>query len=201
MKPTVIGITGGIGCGKSRVCSQFNAFGIDTYDADGRAKKLYFSEPELLKEVQINFPEAFEGENLNLRLLGNIVFFDFQKLQLLNKIIAPFMFKDFNSWLQQDFYNPKLVLIESAILLDSELKKICTEIVYVYAPESIRIDRTLKRDNRTLEQVKKIIEIQRKPEDFISECFYVINNSGDYYRLEKQILRLHDIFNGENSYI
>lgn len=194
----IVGITGGIGCGKSMICSQFNAFGIDTYDADSRAKELYFSEPELLKQIQENFSEAFVDEKLNLKLLGDIVFFDFKKLQLLNTIIAPFMFNDFNSWLKQDFYNPDLVIIESAILLDSELKKMCAEIVYVYAPESIRIERVLKRDKRSLEQIKKIIEIQRKPEEFISECFYVINNSGDYNRLEKQITRLYDILGNKN---
>ena len=194
----IIGITGGIGCGKSKICSQFNTFGIDTYDADSRAKELYFSKPELLKQVQENFPESFEDGKLNLKLLGNIVFFGFKKLQLLNSIIAPFMYNDFIAWLKQDFYNPKLVLLESAILLDSELKKLCTEIVYVYAPESIRIERILKRDTRSIEQIKKILEIQRKPEEFISECFYVVNNSGDYYNLEKQILRLHDIFKCEN---
>ena len=69
----------------------------------------------------------------------------------------------------------------------------CTDIVYVYAPESVRIERVLKRDTRSLEQIQKIIDIQRKPEEFISECFFVINNSGDYYALEKQILKLSDI--------
>ena len=98
----IIGITGGIGCGKSRICSQFNAFGIESYDADSRAKQLYFSEPELLQQVLDNFPEAFENSILNLKLLGNIVFFDFQKLQILNKIIAPFMLEDFKKWLKQD---------------------------------------------------------------------------------------------------
>ena len=189
----IIGITGGIGCGKSRICSQFNAFGIESYDADSRAKQLYFSEPELLQQVLDNFPEAFENSILNLKLLGNIVFFDFQKLQILNKIIAPFMLEDFKKWLKQDFYNPDLVIIESAILLDSQLKEMCTDIVYVYAPESVRIERVLKRDTRSLEQIQKIIDIQRKPEEFISECFFVINNSGDYYALEKQILKLSDI--------
>jgi dephospho-CoA kinase len=172
----VIGLTGGIGSGKTTIANFFAAMGVPVYIADDEAKKVMQSE-SIVNEIKTTFGEKlFENNILNRPKLAEIVFNNAAELAKLNAIVHPAVKKDFETWLlEQKKY--QYVVYEAAILFESGRYKDCDVIVTVTAPEEIRIERVLKRDNTTREQVLSRMKMQWNDEKRISFSNFVINNS------------------------
>ncbi|OXA91167.1 dephospho-CoA kinase [Flavobacterium hercynium] len=171
----IIGLTGGIGSGKTTVANYFQEMGVPVYIADDGAKKVMQSE-EVIEKIKITFGEnIFEEGVLNRANLADIVFNNAEELKKLNAIVHPAVKKDFQAWLLQH-KKYTYVIYEAAILFESGSYKDCDVIITVTAPEEIRIERVLKRDNTTRAQVLSRMNMQLNDEIRISKSNYVINN-------------------------
>ncbi|MEN2403067.1 dephospho-CoA kinase [Flavobacterium sp. MC2016-06] len=190
----VIGLTGGIGSGKTTIANYFNKMGVPVYIADDAAKKVMQSE-SIIREIKTAFGESlFENNILNRAKLAAIVFNDSEKLAALNAIVHPAVKKDFESWLlEKKEYD--YVMYEAAILFESGRYKDCDVIINVTAPEEVRIERVLKRDKTTKEQVLSRIKMQWNDEKRISNSNFVINNDNLKIAEEEvvKILKILDI--------
>lgn len=172
----VIGLTGGIGSGKTTIANYFATMGIPVYIADDEAKKVMQSE-NIVKQIKATFGDSlFENEILNRAKLAEIVFNNAAKLAELNAIVHPAVKKDFEQWLDENKKN-NYVVYEAAILFESGRYKECDVIITVTAPEETRIERVVKRDNTTREQVLSRMKMQWDDEKRISLSNFVINNS------------------------
>lgn len=172
----VIGLTGGIGSGKTTIANYFNEMGLPLYIADDEAKKVMQSEG-IIAQIKAAFGDSiFENEILNRAKLAEIVFNDAAQLEKLNAIVHPAVKKDFEIWLDEK-KNFQYVIYEAAILFESGRYKDCDVIVTVVAPEELRIERVVKRDNTTREQVLSRMKMQWSDEKRISLSNFVINNS------------------------
>lgn len=171
----IIGLTGGIGSGKTTIANYFKTFGIPVYIADDEARKITES-PEILNGIKIVFGnEVFENNKLNRKKLGQIVFDDPQKLKQLNAIIHPAVKKDFENWLKQHSNHP-FVIKETAILFESGNYKNCDIIITVIAPLEVRIERVMQRDKISKEAVLKRVSQQWSEAEKVEKSTYVIDN-------------------------
>lgn len=190
----VIGLTGGIGSGKTTIANYFAEMGIPVYIADD-ASRAVMQLGHIIKEVKNVFGEiVFEDGILNRAKLAEIVFNDKEKLAKLNAIVHPAVKKDFEVWLLQH-KKYEYVIYEAAILFESGRYKECDFIITVTAPEETRIDRVLQRDNTTRSQVLSRMQMQWKDEDRISKSNFVINNVNLKIAKEEvvKILKILDI--------
>ena len=171
----IIGLTGGIGSGKTTIAKYFQSFGIPVYIADDEARKIMQS-PEIIVAVKNVFgDEVFENEKLNREELAKIVFNNPEKLEKLNNIVHPAVKKHFEYWLLQHTAAP-YVIYETAILFESGRYKDCDLIITVIAPLDTRIQRVIERDKTTRELVLKRINAQWADEKRISKSDFVIKN-------------------------
>lgn len=154
-----VGITGGIGSGKSTVCRLFAARGIAVYDTDAAAKRLMHEDEALREAIVARFgAESYTNEGLNRRYLAERVFADDQERNALNGLVHPAVIADFEQWAeaQQGAY----VVLESAILFEAGLDRHLDRVVAVLAPERVRIERAVKRDGATEEQIRSRMAAQ-----------------------------------------
>jgi dephospho-CoA kinase len=171
----IIGLTGGIGSGKTTVANYFRSFGIPVYIADDEARKIMNS-AGIINMIKETFGETvFENNILNRARLAEIVFGNPDKLKVLNAIIHPAVKKHFKGWLLEHAAFP-LVVYETAILFESGNYKNFDWIISVYAPLEARIQRVIERDKTTQEQVLKRINAQWSDEQRISKSDFVIKN-------------------------
>ena len=171
----IIGLTGGIGSGKTTIANHFMTAGIPVYIADDAARKIMQSE-EIIEEIKKKFGTAiFETCILNREKLAQIVFNDPEKLKLLNAIIHPAVKKHFRNWIL-DHKNAPFIIYEAAILFESGSYKDCDKIITVTAPMESRIQRVIARDNTTREQVLKRINAQWNDDQRKAKSDYVIEN-------------------------
>lgn len=188
-----VGITGGIGSGKSTVCKAFAQLGIHIYDADSRTKELYASNETLRKAIVNSFgAEIFSGTEINKTKLAEIVFADPQKLQLLNSIVHPFVFEDYEAWCK-GLDHEKYTIKEAAIMFESGSYKHLNYVVGVTAPEELRIARIMQRDGSTRDAILRRIQKQMPAEELISRCDFIIENDSEKSIVE-QVLALHKTF-------
>jgi dephospho-CoA kinase len=190
----VIGLTGGIGSGKTTIAGYFAEMGVPVYIADNGARAVMQLD-DVIKQIKNVFGEiVFENNVLNRAKLAEIVFNDKEKLAKLNAIVHPAVKNDFEVWLLKH-ENYKYVIYEAAILFESGRYKECDFIITVTAPEEIRINRVLKRDNTTRAQVLSRMQMQWKDEDRISRSNFVINNVNLKIAKEEvvKILKILDI--------
>lgn len=194
-KPLKIGVTGGIGAGKSVACRIFATLGIPVYDADSRAKELMIEDQTLVGQIKGHFGNESYAEDgsLNRSFLANEVFGDTQKLALLNSLVHPRVGLDFDKWLQQQNEVPYIVK-EAALIFESFSYKKLDAVVAVSAPEELRIRRTIIRDeHRNRKQIEDIIAKQLPEEERLKRAQYTLIND-DNHMLIPQVLRLHKIF-------
>ena len=190
----IIGLTGGIGSGKTTIANYFAEMGVPVYIADDGARAVMQLD-HVVKDIKNVFGEnVFEDAILNRTKLAEIVFNDKEKLAKLNAIVHPAVKKDFEVWLLQH-KNYDYIIYEAAILFESERYKECDYIITVTAPEEVRMDRVLKRDNTTPAQVLSRMQMQWKDEDRISRSNFVINNVNLKIAKEEvvKILKILDI--------
>jgi len=181
----IIGMTGGIGSGKTTVANYFQELGIPVYIADVEGKKITES-PKILKAIKDAFGSAvFDEERLNRQKVSQIVFNDSEKLKQLNSIIHPEVEKHFMNWVNNHSNFP-LVVKETALLFESGSYKKCDFVITVIAPLEDRINRVIKRDAITRENVLKRIDNQWSDEDRIRNSHYIIDNT-DRKTIERQV--------------
>ena len=143
-----VGITGGIGSGKSTVCRLFARLGVAVYDSDAGAKRLMTEDAELRRRITDRFgAEAYADGTLNRTYLAGRVFSEAQALADLNAIVHPAVRADFAAWAEQQ--EGDYVILESALLFDAGFDACVDRTVAVLAPEALRIERTCRRDGRT----------------------------------------------------
>jgi dephospho-CoA kinase len=171
----IIGLTGGIGSGKTTIAKHIKSLGIPVYIADDEAKKMLLL-PETLNSLKLVFGNAiFDDEILNKDKLSTIVFNNPEMLEKLNQIIHPAVKNDFDNWLKVNKNSP-LVVKEAAILFESGSYKDCDAIITIVAPLNSRINRVIKRDNTNYEAVLSRINNQWTDEMRIAKSDYVIEN-------------------------
>lgn len=171
----IIGLTGGIGSGKTTIAHHFQSLGIPVYIADEEARKLMQSD-EIVTTLKETFGEdLFENNVLNRGKLAEKVFNNPDKLKVLNAIVHPAVKKHFKQWLLEHKEFP-IVIYEAAILFESGSYKDFDAIITVTAPIETRIQRVIVRDNTSREQVLKRMEAQWTDEQRISKSDFVIEN-------------------------
>lgn len=190
-----IGITGGIGVGKSIVCKLFSVMGIPVYDADTRAKWIMHHDVTLKQELIAAFGQDTytEAGELNRAYLADTAFKDPQKLELLNSLVHPHVGNDFEQWVSAN-QTAAYVIKEAALMYESESWKTMDEIIVVSAPMDVRIKRVLQRDpHRTRQNIEAIIGKQLSEEEKASRAQYIIYND-DKQLLIPQVVTLHQQF-------
>lgn len=171
-----IGLTGGIGSGKSFVAERFSAMGVPCYNCDERAKLLY-DNADIKRLVTDRYgAEAYTDGKLNRQFLANRIFADKAELEWIDSIIHPAVRNDFAAW--RDSQTTDIVVVESAILFEGGLEKFCNTVVAVVAPIEVRIARVMRRDSATREQVAQRIANQRNDDYFRTHANHVIMNDG-----------------------
>ncbi|MEP7263196.1 MAG: dephospho-CoA kinase [Bacteroidota bacterium] len=187
-----IGITGGIGSGKSLICHLFALNGIPVYSADDAAKNLMQHHEPLKKELIFNFGNIYNEQGELLRnVLAEKVFSNPVELQKVNSIVHPFVIADYNNW--EESQKSPYIIRESAILFESGTNKGLDSVITVIAPIELRILRTMIRDHRSREQILSIIEKQTSDEFKIAKSDYTIVND-DKQAVLPQVWKLHSIF-------
>ena len=185
----IIGLTGGIGSGKSTVLELFKILGVKTYSADESAKKLVNTDPYLINLIKSSFGEnIYDRGQLNSKKLSKIVFEDTEKLKLLNSIIHPAVAKDFKLFLNSN--NEDYIVKEAAIIFETKSENNYDKIILIQSPLEIRIERVINRDNISREEVMKRINNQLDENLIIDKCDYVISNENKE-DLEDKVLSIH----------
>ncbi len=191
LKLMKLGITGGIGSGKSTVCKIFEVLGIPVYYADDRAKWLMNNDTKLIKGVKSTFgDEAYHPDGtLNRPFIADIVFNDKSKLAELNALVHPAVFQDGVAWNEANA-NAPYTLKEAAILFESGSYLTVDKVITVFTPKEIRIQRVLTRDDTTREAIEARMDKQMPEEEKIERSDFVIYND-DEHSLIEQVLNIH----------
>lgn len=186
-----IGITGGIGSGKTTICKIFETLGIPIYYSDIRAKELMVENEALITKIKEAFGEAayLENGSLNRAHIAQIAFSDKSKLAELNSIVHPAVFQDGNDWVKMQ-KNVPYTLKEAALTFEGGGHKFLDKVITVFAPKEIRIDRVIARDNTSREAVEARINKQMPDEEKVKLADFVIYNDGEQGLIE-QVLAIH----------
>jgi dephospho-CoA kinase len=193
--PLQIGITGGIGAGKSLIGRIFHCLAIPVYDADGHAKELMTTDVILVTNIKKEFGELSYNTDgsLNRNYLSKTVFNDDVKLKELNKLVHPRVGEDYKRWVERN-ENYHYLIKEAALLFEAGSDKLLDKVVVVHAPEVLRIQRVLARDpQRSEDQVRAIINNQMSEEEKMERADFIIHND-EKELLIPQVLKLHHQF-------
>lgn len=172
----IVGLTGGIGSGKSTIAEYIHSKGIPVYIADDQAKKI-MDDPEIVKKVREIFEEnVVENEKLNRKKIAELVFSSPNLLKKLNEIIHPAVRENFNKWLKNN-EKSNFIVKEAAILFESGSYKDCDKIILVTAPQDIRIERVMNRDKVSRGQVLDRMKNQWSDEQKAAFSDYIIDNT------------------------
>jgi dephospho-CoA kinase len=192
-----IGITGGIGSGKSVVCRLFQVLGVPVYDSDFRAKWVMVNDAQLRDELRAAFgPETFDAQfQLNRTHLARVAFADPTALARLNELVHPAVGRDFARWVAlRAAEGHPYILKEAALLYESGAYRQLDQIITVFAPLEIRQARVLRRDpHRTPDDVLAIIGKQMSEAEKMVRAEHIIRND-DQHLLIPQVLPLHEQF-------
>jgi len=188
----IIGLTGGIGSGKSTIAKFFSELGTPVYIADSEAKKI-MDYPETIREVQAIFDENIIDKNqkLDRKKIASIVFNSPKKLKELNAVIHPKVNEDFKNWLEQHTAYTYIIK-EVAIIFETQSEKQFDKIILVTAPEKLRIERVMKRDNVSEKEVLERMKNQLSDTEKIAKSDFVITNI-DLKSSKKEVKKLHKL--------
>lgn len=186
-----VGITGGIGSGKTTVCQLFQYLGIPVYNADERAKWLMTNNPAIVNQITELFgKEAYHNNSLNRKHIASKVFKDKNLLAKLNGIVHPAVAIDSISWFNEQNNKPYAVK-EAALLIESESYLDLDKLIVVVADKDIRIKRIIERDDTAKENVLKRMENQLPQKDKVELADFIIDNNGNQL-LIPQVIDLHN---------
>ncbi len=184
-----IGLTGGIGSGKSTVAHIFEVLGIPVYYADDAAKELMNSDAQLKSAIKKEFgDEIYKDGKLNRQSLAKVVFNDPVKLEILNSIVHPVTIRDADNWMSRQ--TTPYVIKEAALLFESGAAKHVDHVIGVYASEDLRIKRAMERDSISREEVIKRMNRQLDEDTKMKSCDFIINND-EQQLVIPQVLAIH----------
>lgn len=181
-----IAITGGIGSGKTFVSNLLKERGIPIYNSDDEAKRLMVSDEGIRRDLMALLGEdVYQGDVLNKPLLASYLFADAGNAARINAIVHPRVRADFSRWLSEH-QDVEVAGLECAILYEAGFEDTVDKVVMVYAPESLRIERAMKRDNATESQIRARIAAQMDDEEKSRRSDYVIYTDGRF-SVEEQL--------------
>lgn len=180
-----VGLTGGIGSGKSCLASLLRARGIPVFDCDERARTLMSSDSSLQNEInKVTGQDMFPGGRIDKVKMASFIFASTENASLINGIVHPAVLDEYRKWCEElAAESVKVCAIESAILFEAGLHPYVDLTVAVDAPENIRLERAVLRDRSNREKVMERIRSQKAQCDVVAMSDYVIDNSGDENRL------------------
>ena len=185
----IIGLTGGIGSGKSKVLNEFKSFGVTCYETDKVAKKLMINDQDLANKIKSIFgSDVYHGNELDRNKLANLVFNDETKLASLNAIVHPKVALDFKLFISKQ--KVPFVIKEAAILIESGAYKDCDLIILVTAPKSDRLKRVIKKGGLSEKDVIDRMRSQWEDEKKIPFADFVIENN-DWEKTTPQIEKIY----------
>jgi dephospho-CoA kinase len=196
-----IGITGGIGSGKSTVCRIFETFGIPVYYADDRAKAIMVEDEELIQKLKKAFGDFvyLQDGSLNRAGLAEVVFNDKKKLELLNSIVHPAVYRDGEKW-QMAQKNVPYTLKENAIMFETGGHQFMDKVITVFASKDVRLERVMKRDGTDSATIEARMDKQMADEEKVKLADFVIYNDGKQ-ALIPQIWTIHQTLKKINASI
>jgi len=187
-----VGITGGIGSGKSTVSRFFSELRVPVYDSDQRAKSLMQHDDSIIIKIKKEFGDnSYLNNQLNRPYIGEIVFKNELKLKQLNSIVHPVVRTDFNNWLSQNS-NAKFVIKEAAIMIESGAYKDLDKLIVVNANREQKIKWIKKRDNLLLEDIENRIQNQLSDKIRNQYADFIIENSSSKKELKQQVLSIYN---------
>lgn len=190
----IVGITGGIGCGKSVVSKIIGLMGYPVYDSDKNAKKIVDESDEIRAGLISRFgTEIYNGTKLNRKLLAEKIFSDNEARSFVNSLIHPAVLKDFIRWSGLNLKKVDVVFIESAILFESGFNKYVDKILLVISTDKLRIERIRKRDNALISEIRKRIQSQNPQKELIKKSDFIIKNDEKRSLLQQIRLFLENI--------
>lgn len=188
-----IGLTGGIGSGKSMICQVFARLGTPVYYADTAAKELSETDAEIRQHlIRLLGSDAYQGTSLNRQKIAALIFGDKTLLASVNQIIHPKVAEDFTRWCLRHTHQA-YVIQESAILFESMAYRMMDRYLTIFAPEDIRRERTLARKDMTIQKLRAIMQNQLPEQEKVRLSHHVIINDG-LKPVLPQILHLHNLF-------
>lgn len=190
-----LGVTGGIGSGKTTVCRLFEELGARVFYADEEAKRLQVEDPEARREIVEAFGEEsyLPSGELNRRYLAELVFGDARKLDTINRIVHPRVFRRFQGARKQaEADGVPLLVHEAALIYESGAQKHLGAVAVVHADEETRIQRVMERDDVPRETVLARMEKQLPAEELLERADFVIRNDGDVKELRGQVEKVYD---------
>ena len=186
-----IGITGGIGSGKTTVSTLFEAFGIPVYYADNEAKRLMNTNGEIIRAIiDLLGTESYVDGNLNRKHIADKIFTNPEIRTALNNIVHPFTIADSERWMMEQ--TTPYVLKEAALIFESGADKHLDFVIGVNCPEDIRIERIMKRDHLDKNAALARIKGQMDEKEKMNKCHFIINNNEENF-LTTQVLELHHV--------
>ena len=186
----VIGITGGIGSGKTTVSNFLLNYGIPVYNSDSQGKTLMNTNLELKNDIVSIFGESvYDNGILNTNLLSSIVFSDPKKIEKLNNLVHPKVSEDFNQWIENNNNKP-IIVKEAAILIESGAYLNMDKIILIVSDKSTRINRVSKRDDSDLESIEKRINLQLTDDEKIKYADYIIQNNSSLEYLKLEVIKV-----------
>ena len=185
----IIGVTGGIGSGKSVVCTIFNSLGIPVFYADDEARDIYRTEPRILADLRTAFGDSiFSHTEIDRKALADLVFNDKEALTRLNAIVHPMVGRRFKHWMSEQ--QAPYVIREAAILIESGSYKDCSDIIHVIADEQTRISRVMTRSDLSENEVRLRISRQMTDAERKPFCSYEIHNN-EKDMILPQVMNIH----------
>ena len=185
-----VGITGGIGSGKTTVARIFETLGIPVYYADDAAKRLMNEDAILRSKIIFLFgADTYKNDQLNRPFLASVIFNDQQKLNALNSLVHPLTIEDSEKWMQQQ--NAPYVLKEAALVFESEVWRNLDKVIGVSSPYEMRLKRAMQRDDISNEAVQDRMGKQMNEDEKMKRCDYVIYNNEEQL-LIPQVIALHE---------
>ena len=187
-----VGLTGGIGSGKSTIAGIFEVLGIPISSADEEARRVMNEDPGLREQIIAHFgPEAYAGGTLNRPWMASQVFTDPSRLELLNSLVHPATLREGDRWMQSMAGHAPYAIREAALIFESRAASRLDFIIGVHAPLSLRIHRSIQRDHSSREAVLQRMRNQIDEEIKMRLCDAVIQNDGQQAVLP-QVLALHE---------
>ena len=183
-----IGLTGGIGSGKSIVASIFASLHIPIYNSDFEAKRLMNSHSQIREKIiDLLGEQAYSGNQLQKDVVANAIFTDSNVRSKVNEIVHPIVREDFQLWASKQ--KSPYVIMESALLFDSDLYTLFDKTIFVNCPLEKRIEQVMKRDSCSRESVIQRIEMQPDVEFCLQKTHYVVENNNTF--VIPQVLEIH----------
>lgn len=194
----IIGITGGIGSGKTFICKKFKEFGVPVYNADERAKFLMENDSQLKNELIDYFgKEIYVNSKLNKKYLAERIFNSKEDLQFINSVVHPAVARDTKLW-EEENSDKSYLIKEAALLFENNSYKELDKTILVFAPEDERILRVMKRDSSSKEQVLSRINNQMSDLDKMENADFIINNNGKN-EIDKIVMKMNMLFSMQSN--